>query len=222
MSRSVKKRTYDSAIRREQAAATRARILDAAAALFVEKGYAGTSVRAVAEAAGVAPDTVYATFGTKVRVLTAIIDTRLAPQGEANVMDRPAARQVRDAPDQRAQLRAFARDMVSVSARVRPIYEVLRAAATSEPEVAEVFAEMERNRFDNMARFAGWLGERGPLPTDPTRAAEAIWVLASPDVARMLCDVRGWSDDEYAAWLESMLADALLPEGATVADASPG
>jgi AcrR family transcriptional regulator len=211
MTEPVKKRTYDSAIRREQAARTRARILDAAATLFATQGYAGTSVRAIAESAGVAPDTVYATFGTKVRLLTAIIDTRLAPAGERNVMDRPAAHAVRDAPDQRAQLRAFARDMAAVSARVRPIYEVLRAASTSEPEVAEVFAEMERHRFENMARLVAWLSERGALRTDPVRAAETIWALAGADVARMLCDVRGWTDDEYATWLESTLADALLP-----------
>lgn len=212
MTEPVKKRTYNSTIRRQQAARTRSLIVDAAADLFTAQGYARTTIRAIAELAGVAPDTVYATFGSKVRVLTAVIDARLAPAGERNVMDRPAALAVRDAPDQRAQLRRFAQDIASLSTRVRPIYEVLRTASGSEPEVSEVFAEMEAHRLTNMGRLASWLAERGDLRVDQHRAADIIWVLASPDVARMLCDVRGWSEDEHAAWLESALAGALLPD----------
>jgi len=211
MSEPVKRRPYRSAVRREQAARTRAAIVDAAAELFQQEGYPGTTVRAIAERAGVAPDTVYATFGSKVRVLTAVIDSRLAPAGEHNVMDRPEVVAVRDEPDQRAKLHRFAADMAAVSGRVRPVYEVLRTAAAAEPDVREVFDEMERHRLANMRRFAGWLAERGLLAVGEDRAAEVIWALASPDVARMLCDVRGWSAAEYAGWLESTLARILLP-----------
>ena len=62
---SVAKRPYRSPLREAQAAATRTRILDAALDTFLERGYAGTSVAAIARAAGVSPETVYATFGTK-------------------------------------------------------------------------------------------------------------------------------------------------------------
>src|ERR1700716_3556721 len=99
----VKKRSYTSIVRKEQAALTRSLIVDAAVDLFTSQGYARTTVRAIAERAGVAPDTVYASFGSKVRVLTAVIDSRLAPSGVDNVMDRPEAVAVRDDPDQRSQ-----------------------------------------------------------------------------------------------------------------------
>ncbi len=208
----VKKRSYNSAMRQEQAARTRAMILDAAAELFSAGGFGGTTIRAIADRAGVAPDTVYASFGSKVRVLTALIDSRLAPPGVTNVTDRPEAQAVRDAVDQREQLRLFARDMAALSTRVRPMYEVLRTAAAAEPEVRTVFAEMEKHRLVNMTRMAGWLGARGPLRVEPERAAHMIWVVASPDVGRMLCDVLGWTEDEHAGWLEETLAATLLPQ----------
>jgi AcrR family transcriptional regulator len=211
----VKPRSYSSTVRREQAAQTRARIVDAAGALFLEQGYPRTTVKQIAERSGVAPDTVYATFGSKVRVLTGLIDARLAPQGDANVTDRPEARAVREALDPREQLHAFARDIAAISARVRPVYEMLRTAASVEPDVAPVFAEMDGHRFDNMRRVAGWLAERGPLRVDVDRAAETIFALASPDVARMLCDGRGWSTEQYAEWLEDALVRTLLPDDAS-------
>jgi AcrR family transcriptional regulator len=208
----VKKRFYTSVVRREQAARTRSLIVEAAAELFTTQGYARTTIRAIADRAKVAPDTVYATFGSKVRVLTAVIDARLAPPGVANVMDRPEALAVRDASDQRRQLRLFAQDIAAVSTRVRPIYEVLRTASAVEPGVRDVFAEMEQNRLVNMRRVAGWLARRGRLRVGLRQAAQIIWVLASPDVARMCCDMQGWSQAEHAAWLEEMLTAALLPE----------
>jgi AcrR family transcriptional regulator len=211
MSKPVKKRPYRSELRHQQAALTRTAIIDAATELFVSEGYAGTSVRAIAERAGVAADTVYAVFGSKARVLTAVIDARLSPPGVSNVMDRPEAQAVRDETDQRSQLRRFARDIASLSTRVRPVYEVLRTAAASEPDARAVFEEMEAHRLTNMGRLASWLLERGPLRADENTAATTIWVLASPDVARMLCDVQGWTEQEHADWLETLLVSTLLP-----------
>jgi AcrR family transcriptional regulator len=212
MRKPVKRRPYVSALRQEQAARTRMLITEAAAELFVSEGYARTTVRAIAERAGVAPDTVYAVFGSKVGVLTAVLNARLAPSGEASVMDRAESRAVRDEPDPRRQLHRFAHDMAGVSAQIRPIYEVLRTAGAAEPEVGQVFAEMERHRLAHMRQLAGWFARHGPLGVSRDRAADILFVLASPDVARMLCDVRGWSRAQYAAWLEAMLSCALLPE----------
>src|ERR1700730_10485711 len=120
MMKAVNKRSYKSVVRQDQAARTRSLIIDAAADLFISQGYARTTVRAIAERGGVAPDTVYATFGTKVRVLTSVIDARLSPSGVANVMDRPEALAVRDEGDQRDQLGLFARDMAAVATRGLP------------------------------------------------------------------------------------------------------
>jgi AcrR family transcriptional regulator len=208
----VKKRAYSSPVRQEQAALTRARILAAAGDLFVAQGYARTTIRHIGEVAQVSPDTVYAVFGSKARVLTALIDQRLAPApGVENVLDRPEATAVRDETDQRRQIHSFARDMAEVSARVRPVYEILRTASAVEPEMATVRAEMNAYRLRNMRQATEWIAARGPLRVDPGRAGEIIWALASPDVSRMFCDDLGWTQDEYAEWLEDTLVRVLLP-----------
>jgi AcrR family transcriptional regulator len=213
MSKPVKKRPYSSALRQEQAAQTRTRIVGAAGALFASHGYAHTTIRQIADAAGVATDTVYAVFGTKARVLTALIDARLAPAaGVDNVLDRAEAQAVRDEPDQRLRIQRFALDMAAVSTRVRPVYEMLRTASAVEPEMGAVFAEMDGYRLANMRKAAAWLAAGGPLRVDVDRAAESIWALASPDVARMLCDGRGWTERQYADWLEDALVRMLLPD----------
>jgi AcrR family transcriptional regulator len=206
MANPVKRRPYTSALRSEQAALTRRLIVDAAAELFVSSGYARTTIKDVASQAGVAPDTVYASFGNKVRLLTAVLDSRL----QASIMDSAQPLAVRDEPDQRRQLRMFAQDMAAISERIRPVFEVLRTAAAVEPEVGRAFSEFERHRLANMKQVATWIARRGPLKVGRDRAAEVIWALASPDVGRMLCDVQGWTRAQHATWLESMLTFALL------------
>ena len=119
---------------------------------------------------------------------------------------------VRDEPDQRRQLRLFARDIASVSAQVRPVFEILRTASATEPEIAPIYAEMEDYRLRNMRQAAEWLAARGKLRVPVERAAEIIWTLASPDVARLLCEGRGWDNDDYADWLEDTLTRSLLPD----------
>ena len=207
--RPVKKRAYSSTVRREQAAQTRSRILDAASGLFESNGYARTTIVAIAQRAEVAADTVYAIFGSKARILTALIDVRLAPSA-ANVMDRPQAHAVRDEIDQRRQIAAFAHDMAGVSARVRPVYEILRTASAVEPEMAAIHAEMDSYRLRNMRQVVTWIATRGPLRVDVERAGEIVWAVVSPDVARMLCDIQGWSQEQYAVWLEDTLVRLLL------------
>lgn len=211
MTRPVK-RAYDSTLRREQAELTRSRILDAAAALFAGNGYPATTVRAIAERAGVAVDTIYATFGSKPRVLTALIDQRLAPAGQRSVLDTPQALAVRDEPDPRRQLERFAHDIAAISERTRPVFELLRVAAATEPEVAPIYAEMEAQRARNMRRVAEWVADRAPLRVDVERAGEIIWTLTSPDTARLLCDVGGWSTEQLGDWLADALVRLLLDD----------
>src|ERR1700756_545823 len=175
MSKTVKTRSYNSPARREQAARTRQRILDAAGDLFVRQGYGTTSVRQIADAAQVAPDTVYATFGSKARVLTALLDIRLAPGGQASALDRPEAQALRQERDPRRLLRLFARDYAAMSERVRPVSEVLRTAKAVEPEMAAVREEMEQHRFRYMRTIVTWLAQRATLRVPEDRAADIVW-----------------------------------------------
>jgi AcrR family transcriptional regulator len=215
MTKPVKRRRYDSPVRHEQAARTRARIVGAAGELFLAQGYARTTVRQIAEAADVAPDTVYATFGSKPRVLTALIDDRLAGgTGVGNVMERPEALAVRDEPDQRRQIELLADDLSHVVGRVGPVFEMLRTAAAVEPAMADVYAEMQGYRLENMRRAITWIADRGPLRLPVAAATETLWALAAPDTARLLMEGRGWRRERFAEWLADVLTRTLLePSG---------
>lgn len=206
-------RKYSSAVRDEQAARTRTRILDAASELFLERGYARTTIKDIADAAGVARDTVHAVYGSKARVLTALIDVRLVPDGAVtNVRERPDAQAIRDETDQRNQIELFASFIAGISTQLRPVFEILRTASAVEPEMASVFEEMDRFRMDNMQAYAKWIAARGPLRVSTKKAGEIIWALASPDVGRMLCDELGWTQTQHERWLSDTLIRTLLPD----------
>ena len=207
-------RKYSSAVRDEQAARTRTHILDAASELFLGRGYARTTMQDIADLAGVARDTVHAVFGSKARVLTALIDLRLVPDDSvANITQRPDAQAVKDELDQRKQIELFARFIAGISTQLRPVFEILRTASAVEPEMANVFEEMDRFRMKNMQTYAKWIAARGPLRVSTRRAGEIIWALASPDVGRMLCDELGWSQTQHARWLADTLIRTLLADG---------
>lgn len=207
-------RKYSSTVRDEQAARTRTRILDAASELFLERGYARTTMQDIADLAGVARDTVHAAFGGKARVLTALIDLRLVPDGSVpRARERPEALAVRDEADQHTQIKLFASFMAGISTQIRPVFEILRTASAVEPEMAAVFEEMDRYRMQNMQTYARWIAARGPLRVSTRRAGEIIWTLASPDVGRMLCDELGWTETQHARWLCDALTRTLLPDG---------
>jgi AcrR family transcriptional regulator len=207
------KRKYSSTVRDEQAARTRARILDAASDLFLERGYARTTMKDIAERADVARDTVHAIFGNKARVLTALIDVRLVPDaGVDNITQRPDALAIKNEADQSKQIEMFAKFIAGISTGLRPVFEVLRTASAVEPEMARVFVEMDRYRMINMQTYAKWIAARGPLRVSTRRAGEIIWALASPDVARMLCEEIGWTESQHARWLADTLIRTLLPD----------
>jgi AcrR family transcriptional regulator len=207
------KRKYFSAVRDEQAARTRARILDAASQLFLERGYARTTMKDIAAQADVARDTVHAVFGSKAGVLTALVDQRLVPDDSvANVTQRPDALAIRDEVDQRQQIKLLAEFIAGISTELRPVFEILRTASAVEPEMARVFEEMDRFRLINMRTYARWIAARGPLRVSTRRAGEMIWAVASLDVARMFCDEIGWTESQHARWLADTLVRTLLPD----------
>ncbi|HET6759013.1 MAG TPA: helix-turn-helix domain-containing protein [Propionibacteriaceae bacterium] len=207
------KRKYSSTVRDEQAVRTRGRILDAASELFLERGYARTTMKDIAERADVARDTVHAIFGNKARVLTALIDVRLVPDaGVDNITQRPDALAIKDEPDQRKQIELFANFIAGISPGIRPVFEILRTASAVEPEMAKVFEEMDRYRMINMQTYVKWIAARGPLRVNTRRAGEIIWAIASPDVSRMLCEEIGWSESQHARWLADTLIRTLLPD----------
>jgi TetR/AcrR family transcriptional regulator, regulator of autoinduction and epiphytic fitness len=217
------KRAYRSDRRREQAQETRRRMLEAAGRLLAERGYAGTTIAAVAREAGVAPETVYAAFRNKRTLVGELV--RASARGAASAppaSQQRGARAVAAAPAQSDQIRIFAADVSARLERVGPVLEALAAAA--EPELAELRANVDRDRLKGMRRFVAALERRGPLRADADTAAETVWALGSPELHSLLRSRRGWPPERYAAWLGETLAAALLREtsASTCATVSAG
>jgi AcrR family transcriptional regulator len=203
------RRAYRSPRRREQAADTRRRVLAAAAALLAEHGYAGTTIAAVAREAGVSAETVYAAFGNKRTLVGELVRASVRGGDDAPAAEQAGARAVAAAPGQPERLRLFAADVAERLERAGPVLHAL--AASSEPELEELRAAVDRDRLAAMRAFAGMLAGGGELRVPADAAAETVWALASPDLHHALTARRGWSRERYAAWLADTLGAALVP-----------
>ena len=208
------RRTYRSALRTEQARQTRARMLDAAQRVFAERGYATSTMEAIAAEAGVAVDTLYAGFGSKRGLLSALMDVRVGGDDEPiSLLDRAGPQGVRREPDQKRQIEAFAKDIASIIERARPVDDIMRGAAAVDSEVAALRARNQEHRFGNLLKFVSWVTANGPLRGDlhPEAAAGIVWALTSPEMHRLLRVDRAWTAQRYAEWLAETLTLTLLP-----------
>jgi AcrR family transcriptional regulator len=208
------RKRYQSKLRSEQARQTRLRILDAAESLFTTRGYGPATVEGIASAAGVATDTVYATFGSKPGILHALMDVRVGgDDSDVAVIDREEPQAVRAERDPKCQLERFARDIASIIERARPVDDIMRSAAAVDVDVAALRAGLQEQRHLNMRTFVGWLAANGPLRDGlgEEEAAAIVWALTSPEVHGLLRVARGWTAERYVAWLEEILKATLLP-----------
>ncbi len=206
------KRSYHSPVRAEQAQRTRARILDAAEDQFAERGYAAATINAIARAADVAPDTVYATFKNKRGLLGALVEARV--RGAATpVLKQSGPEAVRAETDQRRQIEIFVPDISERIERVQTVYGVVGEAARSDPEAAALHKAMLDQRYANLRKFIGWIEANGPLRDELTRdeATASVWAITSAEMFRLLRVERGWSRARYRRWLTDTLIRLLLP-----------
>lgn len=208
------RKRYQSKLRTEQARQTRLRILDAAQSLFTSRGYGAATVDGIASEAGVASDTVYATFGSKRGILHSLMDIRVGGDDrDVAVIDREEPQGVRTERDQERQLERFARDIAPIIERARPVDDIMRGAAAVDLEVAALRTDLQEQRHANMRMLVGWVAANGPLREglDEEDATTIVWTLTSPEVHRLLRAERGWTAERYLAWLEATLKATLLP-----------
>lgn len=211
---STPKRHYNSSRRKLQAQATRRQIVEAARLLFTERGYTGTTIDAIAQQAGVATETVYAVFGSKRAILARLIEVSLVGDEEpVPLLERPGPQAVMRDRDQRRQLHQFAQDIGEIMGRVAVLFEVMRTAASTEPEIGEFLQNILKERLKGMQVFVDHLSANGPLLDEMSSslAAETTWAISSAEVFRLLTVDRGWSVERYKQWLEDALARLLLP-----------
>jgi AcrR family transcriptional regulator len=212
MAREVKpRRPYRSEVRLEQAERTRERVLDAAAGLFQERGYEGASVAAIARAAGVSDETVYAGFGTKRALLGELVQRAVRGGDPRPVPEQDEPRALAAETDQREQLRRFAGDIARRLERAAPLAAVVAGAARSEPELADLLARLHDTRRRNLGTLVDALAANGPLALPRADALDTVWALTSPELHQLLVRVRRWKRRRYADWLAATLAQVLLP-----------
>jgi AcrR family transcriptional regulator len=193
---------------------TRAAVVAAARTLFLERGYAGTTIEAISDLADTPQPTVYRLFSSKLGILKAVLDVSIAGDDEAIAMaDRPQIRALVSDPDPKTTLTGFTALLRELMARTAPVHRILEDAARSDQGAASMLTEIARQRHDGQRRITRSLARANALrPGLRERdAADIIHALASPEVYRLLVLDRGWTGQRYEQWLTSILIDQLLP-----------
>ena len=200
-------RTYRSELREQQAERTRKLIADAARARFVEKGWAGTSVRSVAEAAGVSEATVYHVYGSKAGLAGSLIDSA---ERSADV-DRVVA-ELRDrAGDPAGQLRAFTGFDRRLFERGGDVLRILAEGRRQHPDLGAAYAE-GRSRGDRERRtvFTAWPASVWRAGVDADRAVAVYTMTVTLDGFDTATREFGWTADDVEDWWLSTLVELLL------------
>lgn len=213
MADDVKTRRYDSSRRQERSRATRLRIIQTAHDLFVERGYPGTSIEAIAAAADVAPATIYRLFPSKRHILKAVIDVTAVGDDEPIALhDRPDVVALRQVRDPSAYLRGYAHVAQVVGERTAALHHMLRSAAAVDAEAAEMLDTTNAQRHAGQGVVARGVRERGALRASlgEREAQDIIYALISPELRRILRHEREWSAGRYERWLADTLCATLL------------
>ncbi|HYM57815.1 MAG TPA: TetR family transcriptional regulator [Solirubrobacteraceae bacterium] len=207
------KRRYDSPRRREQAAATRRDMLDAAQRLFEQRGYSATTMAAIAAEAGVALKTVYVAFETKSGVLRSLWHLLLrGDQDDVPVGERRWYREVIEESDPERQLRLTARNSRMVKQRAAALMEVIRTAAPTDPDIQALWSRIQTDFYDIQRPIVQALHSKKALRTDldVTRANDILWTLNHPDLWQLLVGQRGWTPEQYEHWFGDTICSQLL------------
>jgi AcrR family transcriptional regulator len=217
MADDVKRRSYRTPRRGEQARATRRKIVNAAQRLFLDNGYAATTLEEIAADAGVAVQTVYFHFGNKRTVLKEVMDVASVGDDEpVPLLERDWFHEIRAEPDPYQALTAWVETSQAIYERVAPLLRVVRDAAGSDAEMAAQWATNQDQRLIAHRRLAEVLADKGGLRPELSveKAADIIFTLLSPEVFVLLTNDRGWTPAEWRQWVNANLSDTLLRQRA--------
>jgi len=205
--------------RAERARATRMRVLDSARELFIERGYVSTTINAIAERADVSPETVYATFGNKRALLSELVDVSISGDlGAPPLLEQDWVQAMRHEPDPHRRVRMLAGRGRAILERRAAIDEVVREAASADPDIAALRDLGRDQRFAGQRDLLRIVVAGADLRSglDPEAAADILYAIGSPEVYQLLVVDRGWSGSRFERWYAETLELLLL------APASPG
>jgi AcrR family transcriptional regulator len=192
---------------------TRAAVVESARALFLERGYAATTIEAISDYSDTPQATVYRLFNSKLGILKAVLDVSVVGDDEAVAMaDRPQVHALLSDGDPRNQLAGFAALIGDVLARAAPVHRILADAARSDAGAASLLDEFAHQRHEGQRRISRSLARSSAFQVGLRErdAADIIHALASPEVYGLLVFDRGWSGERYEKWLRSTLIAQLL------------
>jgi len=192
-------------LRAERAAVTRRRIAEAARLRFRRDGYGATTMASIAFEAGVAVQTVYAVYASKLGIFRELRDA-VANQPAADAL---VGRALAD-PDPAQKLAFFAASIRARWVAGHDIVAIGAQAVAMDPSIRPEVEEALARRRNGIGRFATSLQPALAAGIDPTRAAAIIEALTAPGLYEVLVEVNGWSPDEYEAWLSEILTGQLL------------
>lgn len=213
MAERVKPRAYNSPRRREQAAATRRDILEAAQRLFERQGYAATTMAAIAAEAGVALKTVYVAFETKSGVLRELWHLLLrGDEADVPMGERQWYRELIEEPDPERQLRLNARMSRIVKLRAAALMKVIRGAAPTDPDIEALWSRIQSDFYGIQRPIVKALHAKKALrpDLDVARATDILWTLNHPDLWHLLVGERGWTPEAYEQWFGDASCSQLL------------
>lgn len=198
--------------RRKRARATEERIVAAATRLFIRDGYLATTVADIAAEAGVAVQSIYLRFGSKLALLKSALDVAVVGDVEpVPLLERKWFDEVVRAEDGAVAVRLFVVQAAAIMSRTYPLYSVIRAAAAG--ETGEILAQNKRERFEGNRRVAAELSrKRGYANGLSVRAAaDLIYSLVSEDHYGLLVADRGRKPEEWARLCAELLQSTLFP-----------
>lgn len=201
-----RKRTYSTSLRQAQAQITKYRILDAASRLFVERGYSSVTVEDISHEAGVAYQTVYAVFRTKLAVAQAIIWSSFQTEGIDQLMA-----QARESADLEAHIRLGVRMARRLNERFAAIVRFMRESG--DPALLAEYQKIEGLRFEQIrTQLSPVLKTPGRLRNgiSPADALSSIWAMTGTDLYNQLVSGRRWTASRYEEWLKDALLNMLL------------
>lgn len=206
-------RRYDGSRRREQARENRGRVLAAAGRLFLEKGYAGTAMPEIAQAAGVSVQMVYKAFANKATLLKALFDVSVAGDDEeVPIADRDLIATIRAEPDAARKIAIYTAHLGAISPRTTPLQLLAQAAAGADPAAAQVWQQMRAEMLNAMSMFAAELVGTGQVRPDRSveDVRDILWTFHGPELYDLLVVERGWSSTRYGEFLREAMTSAVL------------
>ncbi len=205
-------RPYDSRGRKAQANRNRQVALDAAERLFLQQGYAATTIAQIAQAAGLSVQTIYKVFGGKSGLVKGIYQRGLLGKEGDPAYERSDTMRTQEV-DPRAIMRRWGELTTEVASVVSPIRLLIRSAALADKEMEKLLKSTDEDRLKRMRHHARFLKQRGYLREGITlrEATDVLWTCSSVEIYDLLVLQRGWTHPRFAQFVADLMITALLP-----------